>query len=123
MGILSVVEIPGVILTSLAVERYSRKKILIAVMLIGGVSCTIAASLPARFSALKLLLSMFGKSNISGSFSLIYVFSCEILPTILRISGLGLCSVAARVGGMAAPYLLQLVSTAFSPYQTISLLL
>lgn len=110
MTLLSLVELPGIILTAAFVEKYNRKSILIAAMLIGGVACTIASLLPAVYVQFKMWLAILGKCAISGSFALIYVYSVEIFPTVLRISGLGLCSVFARIGGMTAPYLLQLVS-------------
>lgn len=109
MTLLSLVELPGIILTAAFVEKFNRKSILIAVMLIGGAACTVAALLPHDYSQLKMWLAILGKCNISGSFALIYVYTVEIFPTVLRISGLGLCSVFARIGGMTAPYLLQLV--------------
>src|SRR5699024_6106409 len=84
--------------------------VLIIVMLAGGLACTVASLLPPSYSQLKMWLAILGKCNISGSFALIYVYAVEIFPTVLRISGLGLCSVFARIGGMSAPYLLQLVS-------------
>lgn len=109
MSMLSLVDIPGILLTAFFVEKYSRKAILITVMLLGGISCTVASMLPANYVDLKMWLAILGKCFIAGSFSLIYVFTVEIFPTVLRISGLGLCSVFARIGGMTAPYLLQLV--------------
>lgn len=109
MTLLSLIEIPGILLTAAFVEKFNRKSILIAAMLIGGVACTIAALIPPDYLQLKMWLAIFGKCNISGSFALIYVFTVEIIPTVLRNSGLGLCSVFARIGGMTAPYLLQLV--------------
>lgn len=110
MTLLSLVEIPGIVLTAAFVEKFNRKSILVAVMLIGGVACTIAALLSPDYSQLKMWLAVLGKCTISGSFALIYVYTVEIFPTVLRISGLGLCSMFARIGGMTAPYLLQLVS-------------
>ena len=103
------IEIPGIIITEYLVAKYSRTSSLSAVRVTGGVACNIAALLPASNTQVKMWLAIFGKCNISGSFSLIYVYTVEIFPTVLRISGLGLCSVFARVGGMTAPYLLQLV--------------
>lgn len=113
MTLLSLVEIPGIVLTAAFVEKFNRKSILVAVMLIGGVACTIAALLSPDYAQLKMWLAVLGKCTISGSFALIYVYTVEIFPTVLRISGLGLCSMFARIGGMTAPYLLQL--TIFGP--------
>ena len=41
---------------------------------------------------------------ISGTFGTIYVYTCELFPTSVRSISLGICSVAARMGGIACPY-------------------
>lgn len=107
--LLSLAEAPGILLTSLAVERFSRKSMLIVVMVVGGLSCTATSLMPLDMPTLKSASAIFGKVCISGSFALIYVYTAEIFPTVLRVSGLGICSISARFGGMLAPYLLNLV--------------
>ena len=56
------------------------------------------------------MLSMIGKFGISAAFAIIYVFSAELFPTMVRNSGMGSSSVCARVGGIASPYIADLVS-------------
>ena len=40
---------------------------------------------------------------------MIYVYSAELFPTVMRNSGMGLCSLCARIGGILAPYIADLV--------------
>ena len=49
-------------------------------------------------------LALFGKSCIAGSFSIIYIHSSELLSTVVRNSGIGLCTSCAEVGGNVASY-------------------
>ena len=58
---------------------------------------------------LVILLAMVGKFCISASFAIIYVFSAELYPTVVRNIGVGSGSFFARVGGITAPYIAQLV--------------
>jgi hypothetical protein len=51
---------------------------------------------------------LLGKLCISSSFAMIYIHSNEIFPTTIRNSGMGLVSVAARIGGIMAPYVSRL---------------
>mgnify|MGYP002716911951 CR=1 FL=1 len=101
-----VVEFPGVFVASYLGD-FTRKYVLMGIMIIGGLSCIISSFLSA--GDMKMWLAILGKMSISGSFSLVYVYAAEMFPTILRITGLGMCSFCARFGAMTAPYLLQLV--------------
>lgn len=55
-------------------------------------------------------VSMVGKFSVSAGFELIYFWSAEMYPTSLRNSMLGLNSASARVGGMVAPVIADIVS-------------
>ena len=48
-------------------------------------------------------LCFIGKFGCSGAFCIIYMFTFEIYPTIVRTTGMGLCSMVARIGAIAAP--------------------
>ena len=56
-----------------------------------------------------MVLSMLGKLGISGSFSVIYVYSAELFPTVVRTTGVGAGSMSAMVGGLTAPFVAELV--------------
>ncbi|NXU57724.1 S22AD protein, partial [Turnix velox] len=49
------------------------------------------------------VLATIGKFTASASFSTSYVYSAELFPTIVRQTGVGLCSMAARLAGIMAP--------------------
>ena len=56
-------------------------------------------------------LSMIGKFGISTSFLVIYVFTAELYPTPVRNVSVGAGSFFARIGGVIAPYVIELVSS------------
>lgn len=47
---------------------------------------------------------------ISGAFEVLYIFSSELFPTVVRNTGMGTSSACARAGSMLSPYIAQLVS-------------
>ena len=56
-----------------------------------------------------VLLSLVGKVGSSAAFATIFLYSAEFFPTIIRNSALGVANFSARVGGMLAPYIVDLV--------------
>ena len=108
--LLSLVEVPGDMLATYAMQKIGRKKVLFITLCLGGLSCAATAVIPNSYSACVTALAIFGKSQIAAAFSLCYVYSVEIFPTVLRSSGLGMCNMCSRIGSILAPQLLQLVS-------------
>ena len=53
---------------------------------------------------------MVGRFGASAAFGVIYVFSAELFPTVIRQSGIGTSCIFGGVGGMIAPYISDLVS-------------
>ena len=58
-----------------------------------------------------VLLSLLGKVGSSSAFSTVFLYSAEFFPTTIRNSALGVANFSARVGGMIAPYIVDLVVT------------
>jgi len=61
---------------------------------------------------LKPLKAFVGKIAISGSFAVVFNFTCELYPTSIRATGFGLCSAGGRLGGIAAPQIILLQNKA-----------
>ena len=63
-----------------------------------------------------------GKLFATANFALGYVVTAELYPTPVRNSALGLCSLAARVGGIVAPQIVLYFPTFLPPYSALLLL-
>lgn len=66
--------------------------------------CLSFFSLVSDFTWLTTTLSLFGKVGSTAAFSVIYVMTLELYPTVLRNAALGGGSCIGRVGSMLAPY-------------------
>lgn len=107
MVLLMIIEFPAVVIAGY-VGNITRKYYLIGILILGGF-CSMGASFAKTGGWIKMSTAIMGKMSITGSFALIFVYSGEIFPTPLRTTGIGLCSFAARIAAMTAPYLLRLV--------------
>jgi MFS family permease len=82
-------------------DRIGRRPTLAGFMLQTAVCC-IACTLTAS-SNLSRAIAIAGKFGAAGSYSVLYVYSAELLPTVVRSLGIGVSSTMARVGGFLAP--------------------
>ncbi|CAO1401128.1 unnamed protein product [Diamesa hyperborea] len=100
--IMSLVEIPSYIAVILLLDRLGRRSITSIFMLIGGVACIIAVFMAQRSTEATTVV-MIGKLFIAGSFAVIYNYSAELFPTVVRNSAMGLGSMCARLAGAFTP--------------------
>lgn len=109
LAISGLVEIPAYTLAILFLDRLGRKKCHSFSMILGGAAC-LSTIFSITYGGESLqgvttALAMIGKLGSSAAFSIIYVFSAELFPTVVRNAGIGASSCCARIGVMAAPYI------------------
>ncbi|XP_037082089.1 organic cation transporter protein-like [Pollicipes pollicipes] len=101
------VEIPAYTLSIIVLLKGGRRWALCLSMVIGGVACLCTMIFEKDVYTLDwpiVTCAMIGKFCISASFAIVYVFSAEVFPTVLRTTGVGSSSMCARFGSIAAPY-------------------
>ncbi|XP_054479241.1 solute carrier family 22 member 13-like isoform X2 [Anoplopoma fimbria] len=97
------VEFPARLGSLPLIQHFGRKVCLAGVLMFGGAACLGIIVIPKDLPVVVTIIAVIGKFAATASFSIIYVYSAELYPTILRQNGVGLNSVCARVGGVIAP--------------------
>nr|CAD7424715.1 unnamed protein product [Timema monikensis] len=100
------VEIPSYIMTTLLMDRTGRRSLISTLMLLGGLACLISAYIPQETqvgSVSATSVVMLGKFFIAGSFAIIYNYTAELFPTVVRNTSLGVGSMCARLSGALTP--------------------
>ena len=104
----------------LVINCLGRRPILSFCQAIAGISCIISGFLCDEIEKNRSLIpaqqffSLVGKFIASANFAIIYVYTAELFPTIIRNSAIGACSCVARVGAILA-LLLQELSAFYKP--------
>ncbi|XP_055889980.1 organic cation transporter protein-like isoform X3 [Biomphalaria glabrata] len=108
----ALVEVAAYFVCLVFLDSFGRRRLQCCSMLLGGVACLLSL-FPVMYGGegetwLTVALSMIGKFGASAAFAVIYFYTVELFPTVIRNSGLGLSSVMARIGGILAPYIADL---------------
>ena len=105
------VEVPSYIFASFTMDRVGRRCLVSTFMLIGGICCISATAIPRHFQGATtaiVVIVLFGKSCIAISFAVIYNYTAELFPTVLRNTALGIGSMCARLSGAMTPLIMLL---------------
>lgn len=100
--LMGLVEFPSYVFIVIVLDKWGRRSITSTLMILGGLCCIIATYIE-QGSTIATTIVMGGKLFIAGSFAVIYNYSAELFPTVVRNSAMGLGSMAARLSGALTP--------------------
>ncbi|XP_016516437.1 solute carrier family 22 member 4 isoform X3 [Poecilia formosa] len=101
-------EVPAYIIVLLLLRFSSRRLCQSASLLLGGIMIICVNLIPIDLPAVSVLLEMVGKFGITSAFCVLYAFTAELFPTVIRNTAMGCCSTAARIGTIISPFIIYL---------------
>ncbi|KAG8465024.1 hypothetical protein KFE25_012387 [Diacronema lutheri] len=106
-------EVPGLLLTLGAIDALGRRR----TMAFGGalVAAAFACAMPCASAGAQAGALFVARGAAIGYFQAAYVYSGEALPNSVRGVGLGCCTTFSRLGGMATPFVAEVVASRASP--------
>ncbi|XP_077987596.1 organic cation transporter protein-like [Glandiceps talaboti] len=108
------VEIPATLASIFFVDRYGRTITLSLFCIFAGIGCICCQFIPEDLPSLSITIAMIGKMGVAGAFWTSYIFTTELLPTVVRTTGLGAANCFGRIGSILAPFI-QLLSSWWKP--------
>ncbi|XP_075114057.1 solute carrier family 22 member 15-like isoform X2 [Leptodactylus fuscus] len=108
VALYGLVEVPAFPLCLFFIEKSwsGRGKSTAGFLVFAGLACIVTMFLPDN-NGLYLspaALALLGKLSVSAAFNVVYIYTSELYPTVVRNAGLGVCAMACRVGGILAPF-------------------
>ncbi|XP_032856167.2 solute carrier family 22 member 16 isoform X3 [Tyto alba] len=108
--LIGAVELPCYIIACIGMDKLGRRNTLIPFLILSALICVLIMFIPQDFSILIILANMAGKFSIGVAFGLIYLYTAELYPTIVRSLAVGSGSMMCRVGSVVAPFCVYLRS-------------
>ncbi|KAL4223163.1 hypothetical protein ACF0H5_016635 [Mactra antiquata] len=92
-------------------KKFGRKRPLLTYFLLASLFMISAGVMPLVYSSsntvyVSSILAICGKFAMGGLFSVIFLYTSELYPTIIRNIGMGSCAFWTRVGGVIAPQII-----------------
>ncbi|KAJ9531751.1 hypothetical protein QJQ45_021899 [Haematococcus lacustris] len=106
-------EIPANLLGMWLIERIGRHNTLAAGILLAGLSCLVCSFCPP--GPTQAIFAAIGKFGCAGAFTIASIFTSELFPTLVRSAVLGAENESARLGGIAAPFVVLLGTQLHNP--------
>ncbi|KAM4826851.1 organic cation/carnitine transporter 2 isoform 1-T1 [Thomomys bottae] len=111
------VEVPAYVLAWLLLQHVPRRYSMATALFLGGSVLLFVQLVPPDLYYLATVLVMVGKFGITAAFSMVYVYTAELYPTVVRNMGVGVSSTASRLGSILSPYFIYLGAyDRFLPY-------
>ncbi|XP_038180931.1 solute carrier family 22 member 5 isoform X1 [Arvicola amphibius] len=111
------VEVPAYVLAWLLLQYLPRRYSISAALFLGGGVLLFMQLVPSELFYLSTALVMVGKFGITSAYSMVYVYTAELYPTVVRNMGVGVSSTASRLGSILSPYFVYLGAyDRFLPY-------
>lgn len=107
-AIAGAVEFPAYAISIWVIQKMGRRWSQSGCMLLAGTSCIVTIFFSGETLWVKITFAMFGKFLITASYGILYVYSAEIYPTVVRNVGVGSSSTIARFGAIIAPFVKEL---------------
>ncbi|XP_072297414.1 solute carrier family 22 member 4-like [Eucyclogobius newberryi] len=113
----AVIDIAAYILTWFMVNRVPRPFFLFSSMMFCGTLFLVILLVPDDMGAVSKALALSGRTGISAAYAFIFVFFIELMPTVVRNTGLGIFSTSGRIGSILCPFIIYLgVYNKATPY-------
>ncbi|KAB0390537.1 hypothetical protein E2I00_017556 [Balaenoptera physalus] len=95
-------EVPARLCCVFLLEQLKRKRSLVLTFLQGALTCFLSLLLPAELKSPLVLIIVLGEFSLAATVTVFYIYTSELLPTVLRATGLGLLTLVWAAGGISS---------------------
>ncbi|KAL2496220.1 Organic cation/carnitine transporter 4 [Forsythia ovata] len=102
----AVAEMPAFFLTAILLDKFGRKPLAIGTQWFSGVFCIVGSLLKGygTWKIFRMVCGIMGIFGMAGTYNLLFVYTVELFPTVVRNAALGCATQAAQMGAILSPF-------------------
>lgn len=106
----AVAEMPAFLLTAVLLDRFGRKPLSIGTQWFSGAFCVVGGLLNGygAWKTIRMVCGVLGIFGMAGTYNLLFIYTVELFPTVVRNAALGCATQAAQMGAILAPFVVVL---------------
>ena len=101
----AVAEMPAFGITAVLLDKYGRKSLAIGTMWFSGFFCLLGSLMGnvGVWKVVRMVCGILGIFGMAGNYNLLFIYTAELFPTVVRNAALGCATQAAQMGAILAP--------------------
>ncbi|WKA12335.1 hypothetical protein VitviT2T_029730 [Vitis vinifera] len=106
----AVAEMPAYTLTAVLLDRFGRKPLAIGTLWFSGFFCLLGTLVKSNgiWKVVRMVCGVLGIFGMAGTYNLLFIYTTELFPTVVRNAALGCATQAAQMGAILAPFVVVL---------------
>lgn len=106
----AVAEMPAYLLTAILLDRFGRKPLAIGTLWFSGFFCLFGCLVGGDgvWKVVRMVCGVLGIFGMAGTYNLLFIYTVELFPTVVRNAALGCATQAAQMGAILTPFVVVL---------------
>ncbi|EXB50915.1 Organic cation/carnitine transporter 4 [Morus notabilis] len=106
----AVAEMPAFTITAILLDKYGRKPLAIGTLWFSGFFCLVGSLVgnDGAWKVVRMVCGVLGIFGMAGTYNLLFIYTAELFPTVVRNAALGCATQAAQMGAILAPFVVVL---------------
>ncbi|XP_061351014.1 organic cation/carnitine transporter 4-like [Gastrolobium bilobum] len=106
----AVAEMPAYMITAMLLDRLGRKPLTIGTLWFSALFCFIGSLIRnvGVWKGVRMVCGILGIFGMAGTYNLLFIYTAELFPTVVRNAALGCATQAAQMGAILAPVIVVL---------------
>lgn len=101
---------PAFTITAILLDKYGRKPLAIGTLWFSGIFCFVGSLMKSVgiWKVVRMVCGVLGIFGVAGTYNLLFIYTTELFPTVVRNAALGSATQAAQMGAILAPFVVVL---------------